>query len=98
MARHINTLKKENNIEKSSSLAKELVTLSDILGILQGSPDKHFTEGIGTSDEEIEGYILMRNQARNNKDFDLADKIRDELLEKGIVLEDKESGTTWKKS
>ena len=98
MARHINTLKKENNIEKSSSLAKELVTLSDILGILQDSPDKHFTEGIGTSDEEIEGYILMRNQARNNKDFDLADKIRDELLEKGIVLEDKESGTTWKKS
>jgi len=41
---------------------------------------------------------LKRNQARKEKDFELSDKIRDELLEKGIILEDKESGTTWKKA
>jgi cysteinyl-tRNA synthetase len=98
MARQINTLKKENNSEESSTLAKELVTLSGILGLLQDNPVDHFTQGIAISEEEIEGYILRRNQARDLKDFDLSDKIRDELLEKGIILEDKESGTTWKKS
>ena len=55
-------------------------------------------KGIDISEEEIESYIVKRNQARDQKDFDLSDKIRDELLEKGIILEDKESGTTWKKS
>jgi cysteinyl-tRNA synthetase len=98
MARQINTLKKENNSEESSTLAKELVTLSGILGLLQDNPVNHFTQGIAISEKEIEGYILRRNQARDLKDFDLSDKIRDELLEKGIILEDKESGTTWKKS
>ena len=98
MARRINTLKKENNSEESSVLAKELVTLSGILGLLQVKPANYFTQGIDLSEEEIKGYILERNQARDRKDFDLSDKIRDELLEKGIILEDKESGTTWKKS
>ncbi len=98
MARQINTLKKENNSEESSALAKELVTLSGILGLLQDNPVNHFTQGIDISEEEIESYIVKRNQARDQKDFDLSDKIRDELLEKGIILEDKEFGTTWKKS
>jgi len=44
--------------------------------------------------EEILSKILVHQE----KDFELSDKIRDELLEKGIILEDKESGTTWKKS
>ena len=40
--------------------------------------------------------IDKRNQARDDKDFELSDKIRDSLLENGIVLEDTEQGTTWK--
>ena len=40
--------------------------------------------------------IDERNQAREDKDFELSDKIRDLLLEKGIVLEDTDKGTTWK--
>ena len=40
--------------------------------------------------------IDERNQAREDKDFELSDKIRDSLLEKGVVLEDKDKGTTWK--
>ena len=79
-------------------MAKELVSLSSILGLLRDKAKNYFTEGIGISEEEIEGYILKRNQARKEKDFELSDKIRDELLEKGIILEDKESGTTWKKA
>jgi cysteinyl-tRNA synthetase len=40
------------------------------------------------SDTQIDAKIDKRNQARNNKDFDLSDQIRDELAELGIILED----------
>ncbi|MBC7332977.1 MAG: cysteine--tRNA ligase [Actinobacteria bacterium] len=46
--------------------------------------------------EEIERLIRLRQEARKNKDFKLADEIRDELYEKGIILEDRREGTIWK--
>ena len=50
-------------------------------------------------DKEMESYInemiLKRNDAKKNKDYDLADKIRNELLEKGIVLKDTREGTVF---
>lgn len=49
------------------------------------------------ADPEIEIFIKQRNDARTNKDFEQADKIRDELKEKGIELVDKEGKTTWKR-
>ncbi|OQX92141.1 MAG: cysteine--tRNA ligase [candidate division Zixibacteria bacterium 4484_95] len=48
-------------------------------------------------DEEIERLIEKRNQARRNKDFTEADRIRDELDKMGITLEDTSSGTHWKR-
>ena len=98
LVRQINTFKKKNETEKANSLASELVQLSGILGILQNSFEDYFTSGASLTNAEIENFIVKRNQARANKDFALSDKIRDELLEKGISLEDKESGTIWKKS
>ena len=49
------------------------------------------------SEEEIEALISKRNEARQNKDFETADSIRDDLLSKDIVLEDKNDRTFWKK-
>ena len=98
LVRQINAYKKKNDTEKANSLASELVQLSGILGILQNSFEDYFTTGASLTNAEIENFIVKRNQARANKDFALSDKIRDELLEKGISLEDKESGTIWKKS
>ena len=98
LVRQINACKKKNETEKANSLASELVQLSGILGILQNSFEDYFTSEASLTNAEIENFILKRNQARANKDFALSDKIRDELLEKGISLEDKESGTIWKKS
>ena len=50
-------------------------------------------------DEELKAYILekinTRNKAKQNKDYDLADKIRDELYNKGIVIKDTREGTTF---
>ena len=98
LVRQINAYKKKNDTEKANSLASELVQLSGILGILQNSFEDYFTSEASLTNAEIENFIVKRNQARANKDFALSDKIRDELLEKGISLEDKESGTIWKKS
>ena len=43
----------------------------------------------------MELLIQLRNQARENKDFAMSDKIRDELAEKGIQLKDGKDGTTF---
>ena len=48
------------------------------------------------SEKEILGKINERNKARDKKDYNLADKIRNELLDKGISIEDKDGKTTWK--
>ncbi|KHF39047.1 cysteine--tRNA ligase [Halalkalibacter okhensis] len=48
-------------------------------------------------DHDIEELIKQRNEARKQKDFALADKIRDELKEQGIVLEDTAQGVRWKR-
>lgn len=47
---------------------------------------------------EVEALIAQRQEARKNKDFALADEIRDALLAKGIILEDTREGVKWKKA
>ena len=53
-------------------------------------------ENISVDQNKIESLIAQRNTARVNKDFSEADRIRDELENLGIVLEDKGTETTWK--
>ena len=48
-------------------------------------------------DKDIEELIQKRADAKKNKDFKLADEIRQELLDKGIVLEYSRQGTKWKR-
>ena len=50
----------------------------------------------GISESEIEKMIDQRNEARKNKDFKTADKIRNELYDKGVLIEDKDDKTSWK--
>ena len=52
----------------------------------------------GPLSEEIEALIEKRQQARKAKDFSTADKIRDDLLAQGIVLEDTREGVKWHKA
>ena len=75
-----------------------LKELSGVLGLLQDDPRTFFQFGATLSDEEIDQQIALRNRARDEKDFQTADKIRDSLLEQGIILDDSSEGTTWKKS
>ena len=98
MVKQINILKKEDHLTHANTLASELISLSNILGILLDNPEEYFTSGIDLSNQDIEEAIERRNKARKEKDFELSDKIRDDLLENGIILEDKGTKTIWKKS
>lgn len=51
----------------------------------------------GLSDKDVEAKIAERNKARKNKDYALSDKIRQELEQSGIALEDTKDGTTWRR-
>lgn len=64
--------------------------LSEVLGFVLTAPK-------GLLDEEIDQLIEQRDEARKNKDFALADKIRDDLKEMKIVLEDTSQGVRWKR-
>ena len=96
IVKSINLAKENGNIKEANVLGATLVHLSEPLGILQQKTEDYFQIGATLSNEEIQSMIDERNQAREDKDFELSDKIRDSLLEKGIVLEDTDKGTTWK--
>jgi cysteinyl-tRNA synthetase len=63
------------------------------LGLTTGRP----TESTGLSEGEIEDLIARRAEARRSKNWAEADRIRDELQQAGIVLEDGAQGTTWRR-
>ena len=78
----------------------QLLAAANSLGILQHNPDSWlgYGEAQDNLDEQlIEQKILERNKARANKDFSLADQIRNELEEKGILIEDTSNGTIWRR-
>jgi len=56
------------------------------------------SDSSGLADEKIEAMIEQRLDARNNKDWGEADRIRDELVEAGISIEDGTGGTRWRRS
>jgi len=70
--------------------------MCSLLGIVQQDVSVWFQSG-DVDASWIEEKIAARNQARKNRDFALADALRDELAASDIVLEDGSSGTTWKK-
>ena len=77
-------------------LAPLLRALGGVLGILQRDADA-FLQG-GEADAWVLERIAAREAARKSKDYAGADRIRKELLDKGIVLEDSSKGTTWRRA
>ena len=80
--------------EKAASLATTLKRLAHILGILESDPIDFLKCG-HMDDTVIAEKIVARNQARAEKNWQQADKIREELAAAGIILEDGPQGTTW---
>ncbi|MFT5592850.1 MAG: cysteinyl-tRNA synthetase [Oceanicoccus sp.] len=78
-------------------LASLLKTFADVLGCLQTNPEEYFKQGVDVDEAYIQDMIEKRVQAKKDKDFALADKIRNDLDAQGIELQDSREGTTWVK-
>ncbi|MGG7096828.1 cysteine--tRNA ligase [Clostridium sardiniense] len=85
------------NAESSRELAEKALALIRELGAPLGMLQKSTKADLADEADEIEALIEQRQQARKNRDFALADKIRDDLKARNIVLEDTPQGVRWKK-
>jgi len=90
--------------DQADGLATLLVELGGVLGILQQDAEgwlKRSRPGTdsndGLSDEQIDSLIAQRNAAREARNWGEADRIRDELKDAGVVLEDGAGGTGWRR-
>ncbi len=99
LANQINRLK-DANVDAAAQKAAVLKKLANVLGLLEADPEEYLQTGAGddTDAEKIEALIMARKQARDNKDWAAADRIRDELDALGVVLEDKDGRTIWRRS
>jgi len=107
-------LANELNKSRSAKEAALLKSLAGILGLLKRDPTAYLQSGIGQGDlpalqaagkgrqtytpEQIEKLISDRTAARKTRSFSDADRIRKELEEAGVILEDTAQGTTWRRS
>ena len=83
--------------EAKNKLASLLKTFADVLGCLQTNPEDYFKRGVEVDEAYIQEMIEKRVQAKKDKDFALADQIRNDLDAQGIELQDSRQGTTWVK-
>ncbi len=101
MAREVNKLRAEH--PAAGMLAGRLQALGGVLGLLQAEPEAFLQGGAETAADgldaaAIESLIQQRLDARKNRDWAEADRIRDALKAQDIVLEDGAGGTTWRRA
>lgn len=100
VAREINRVQ-GSDAGQAGALGALLKSLGATLGLLESQPDEFMQGGKsdsgGLSNDEIDALIADRTTARQNKDWAESDRIRDELAEQGVVLEDGGGGTTWRR-
>ena len=91
----LNNIVKEYNSTDSDKkkIKSRLDLISSVLGILE---DETFNEISEEFKNKINDMVLKRSEAKNNKDFETADAIRDKLLEMGVEINDSSDGTEWK--
>lgn len=96
LAKEINTCK-TSDLSKAKVLASVLKNLGNAVGVLVDDAQEFLQQGLVNVDaDKVEALIAQRNQARARKDWVVSDKVRNELLGMGVILEDSAHGTTWR--
>jgi len=101
LVREINRVRSTDE-QHAAVLAAALVRMGEMIGILQNDAEAYLrgdvaTDSDGPDDAVIDQMIVDRNQAKAEKNWGEADRIRDELQGLGIVLEDSAAGTAWRR-
>ena len=93
-------LANEVNRTQSVDAARQLKALAGVLGLLQRDPQEFLQAGggEGLGEDQINARIAARIAAKKAKNYAEADRIRNSLLEAGVVLEDTPQGTTWRRA
>jgi cysteinyl-tRNA synthetase len=93
-------LAREINKTHNPTFALTLKSLGQLLGLLEKDPEMFFQQQANKEviqPTEIEQLIALRNDARAQKNWTEADRIRQELEQKGVLIEDSPAGTRWKR-
>jgi len=94
-------INRASDANTKQELSQTLKHLAGMIGLLQRSPNEFLQSGTphtGMSSAQIEEQIAARHAAKLTKNFKEADAIRERLLNDGVVLEDKPSGTVWRRA
>ncbi|MDE2149506.1 MAG: cysteine--tRNA ligase [Gammaproteobacteria bacterium] len=92
-------LNKAGHAEEKAALATQLRGAGALLGLLQQAPEHWFAGQAGAQEidgDEIETLIERRAAAKKARDYATADRIRDQLAARGVLLEDSPQGTRWR--
>ena len=106
--KYVNNLLKNNKIEIDekayilNKIKNEIVRCYNVIGIFKEDANEliedlksKYINKLDLKVEDIEQEIINRAVAKSEKNYDVADRIRKELDEKGIILNDSKEGTTW---
>ncbi len=96
--KQINKFKSTNklfNLDREN-IINSLKKIDSVLGVIFKESKSKLTDTTNIEEKNIQEKIEERNEARKNKDWDKADKIRNELLKSGVELIDRKEGTTYK--
>ncbi|WP_341920356.1 cysteine--tRNA ligase [Hydrocarboniphaga effusa] len=92
---------KAESADEKARLKAQLLDAGSLLGLLQQSPQDWFSAATSESElsaERIEQLIADRAAARKAKNFSESDRIRNELAEQGVLIEDGAQGTRWRRT